>query len=147
MKFKRSSGQHFVASITHRKLCAETLVVVCVGQAGLPGPGSSAPQEQSRWGGNEVRARGGNGGRRGRAGGLGDAHGRRYARQRTGTTPSTWKLRRCAAPHAARISLKGRCVAGPRGSVCGELTDPGSDSRDPSLGRWSFSEFHITQWL
>jgi hypothetical protein len=38
----------------------------------------------------------------------------------------------------ARISLKGRSVAGPRGSVCGKLTDPGSDARDPSPGRWSF---------
>ena len=33
MKFKRSSGQHFVASITHRELCAGTLIVVCVGLA------------------------------------------------------------------------------------------------------------------
>ena len=40
------------------------------------------------------------------------------------TTPSTWKLRRYAAPHTARITLNGRSVAGPRGSVCGELTDP-----------------------
>ena len=31
MKFKRSSGQHFVESITQRELCAGTLVVVCVG--------------------------------------------------------------------------------------------------------------------
>ena len=88
MKFKRSSGQHFVASITHRELCARTLVVVCVGLAGLPGPGSSAPHEQSRWGGNEVRACGVNGGLR-----------------------------------------RSRSVAGPRGSFCGELTDPGSDAQ------------------
>jgi len=50
-----------LASITHLSLCAGTLVVVCVGLAGLLGPGSSPPQEQSRWGGNEVRACGGNG--------------------------------------------------------------------------------------
>jgi len=68
MKFKRSSGHHFVASITHRELCAGTMVVVRVGLAGLPGPGSSAPHEPSRRGGNEVRARGDDGGRRGRAG-------------------------------------------------------------------------------
>ena len=68
MKPKRSSGRRFVASITHREL---TLIVVCVRLAGLPGPGPSAPQEQSRWGGDEVKARGGNGGRRGRAGGFG----------------------------------------------------------------------------
>ena len=60
MKFKRSSGQHSVASISHHELCAGTLVVVRVGLAGVPGSGSSAPQEQSRWGGNEVRARDGN---------------------------------------------------------------------------------------
>ena len=47
MKFNRSSGQHFVASITHRGPCAGTLVVVMVGLAGLP------VQERRGWKGGE----------------------------------------------------------------------------------------------
>ena len=53
--------------------------------SGAPGRGSSAPQEQSRWRGNELRARGGNGGRRGRGGGSGRAHVGRCARRRAGS--------------------------------------------------------------
>ena len=45
-------AQHVGASFTHRELCAVTLVLVRVGLEGLLGPEPSAPQEQSRWGGN-----------------------------------------------------------------------------------------------
>ena len=54
---------HFVASTTRRKRCDGALVVWRVGREG--------PQ-QSRLGGSEVRARGGNAGRHGRAGGSGE---------------------------------------------------------------------------
>ena len=59
-----SSGNTLWRASHTANSCVETLIAVCVGLAEIPGPGSSAPQEQSSWGGNKVRARGGNGGRR-----------------------------------------------------------------------------------
>ena len=38
------------------------------------------------------------------------------------------------------FSVQGQTVAGPRVIDCGKLADPGGDARDPSPGRWSFSE-------
>ena len=129
MEFKRSSVQHFVASIAHRELCAGTLVVMCVGLAGFPEPGSSAPQEQSRLGGNELRARGGNGGRRGRAGVRG---GRTVGDVRDEELDDAIdleieKVRRTACrTNFSEGSVHGRyliipcSVAGSRGIVCGD---------------------------
>ena len=67
----------------------------------------------SRWHWREARE----------GGGFGEGAQSKMCATESWTPPSTWRLRRCATAHTARISLQGRSVAGPRGSVCGEPTD------------------------
>ena len=111
-------------------------------------PGARIEREQSRWGGNEVRACDGNAGKRGRAEGSG---GRTVGDVRDEELDDAIDLEIEKVRTTYRTDFsgrsKGRSIAGPRGSVCREVTDPGSDAHDPSPGRSISSEFHITQWF
>jgi len=148
MKSKRSSGRHFVASISHRKMCAGRLVAVCAGLAGPSGPGSSALQEQSWWGGDEVRAREPSpmeGGAAGRGGGGGRTAGDVHNEELDDANHlAIEKVRR--ATYRTDFSEGSLCCWTPRECLRG-TTNPGIDARDPPPGRWSFSNYHITQRL